>query len=534
MERCAEAAAYWWTDHHSGAALATLAVCLLLTTVSCRYPHRQEPRRGRNAQRRSGVPRAERHLLRRLDAASRGLTTGVRAKIKLRWIRDHCLRNNHHHHHRHRCDQSDEVDVLGGALWFRFHVGADFAALQSVPETSGGGATTAELVAWALQPLAAQSDDISMLTGRCIDAILALDADTLPEVVVRILVDEVLGQHSSNQRLGSKIRSYLGFLNVLKQHETVGLVRVARIVLPHPLPRRSAAGRRFLERLDEARNDMLVRASLPRIYTNLGIYGKASALLQEAATADAYLRTAGRDDGRLLVAVETWINDIHHLMTSMEQGLVTFPRQFRKQALLCLSKSLVENRSSNVEDEDDVIFDRVEALSRVATHLHACNVWTEALDCLEQARDLLRPLFARCCTNVANSLWYLGIVYGTRNERDIGLRCLSYAKDLNKEPSADTLSKVLREVIQPFLLVTVDDNVTRTRSQRHPSVVDKGMVFSINQLRRTLRQIVPLLKTLANTLSAMAVRVEAKLARLLTKILVLAETLASPVDGDSW
>lgn len=517
MDVLAKAIASYLTVHSAGVCAGGVVASLYIMQRILRRNHKNKNERtiSCNAH--------DRMRLQRLDASSRGLTVAVNDTIKLQWIRDIFFWNSNNND---LCNNDALIEYLGGVLWFRFHVGADFTAPQSsLPVVM----RCPELLEWAFGPLLSKSNELFAAVMESMEAIMSLKMDAFPERVLLILLDEVLEAHGGQQHL-SRIRGYLGFLNVLEFLETSGMVRVVFI-----LPSRSRRGplneHLFIDRLEkEAGTNTLVLASLPRILTNLRFYSKAVTLLQDSATADAYLSSSSKNHTCTLFAVQSWIDDARHLTESMEFALVGPPSDFLKISLTCMSKSLLMKQCAIDNEDDDVILDLAAAYFTIGVHLSELNARKEALVWLEQASHFLQRLFTRCCFGIANGLWYLGIVCGTRRDDKVGLQCLSFSKDLQKNPCARTLLRVLLEVVQPCLLI-MDDRVDSADTRRGGKPdFDKGMEFTIDQLQRQIRQIVNPAGNLANTLNAIAIRVddpEAELARQLSEIRRLAEKLSS-------
>lgn len=452
-----------------------------------------------------------------LDISSRGLTMTVDHAVKVKWIRSMSFWNREQH------DVNSIIEFLGGVLWFRFHVRGDYGAMTTLPETM----RCTDLLTWSLGPTSLKLNDHYGVVSDCIHALLALNIEVLPERVIHILLEQVLEECGRIQQF-TRIRGSLYLLNILKHHEAFGMVQVGFVL---PSTSRTRANKKFIERLaSETIGDPIILASLPRIYTNLCLYGKAMNLLQDPITANAYL--CANSMTNLLCSVTTWLDDCQNLIASMRHGLVPFPDEFLILSLTCLSQSLIEHhpkKLGNEEKEEMLLVDKADAFVTLATSLNQCrHAWQEALGCLTVTKDILEPLLTRCYFRIAESTWYLRILYVARGDKKTGLRCLSVTKDLTKDPGPQTLLEILRNVVQPCLL-RFADSARLTESQGHKPAIDRGMEFSINQLRSQLGKTVHPSRCLSKTLNAISMQVddqEAEFARRLSEISTLAEKLS--------
>ena len=424
--------------------------------------------------------RRRRVLLDRLAESSRGLTAALLlwndddgVVVLVEWIEKLASSK--------RCrNQKAVIDFIGGAFWFRFHVVGDYQ-LQLTAASKKEDCDA--LLQWTLELM--PPFNLYALTKCCIEAILALDADVLPAKVVELLLEEVVllsyyqhHQHEEEEtpsdcpasmrirECSQRIQCYMTFLNLLKRsdddHE--GLVRVSDACSifsfpPHqhhlPLFRRQ----RFVERLFAAAaaddsNPLILRAFLPRICTNLRFYQRAQRLLKDSATAQAYcclaagmsttttIASGGRSrSGVLLTAAQKWIQDAEYLATSMQEGLVFVPKDFRAGTLCCMVDCLVQRAAAvavtAAPGEDDNHHD-LRSLSLSGPQGEEWNDCLAAADafcllassnlpltsssssgsasmdaalaCLEHASNIMMRLFTNSCFGIAQATWYVGIV----------------------------------------------------------------------------------------------------------------------------
>jgi hypothetical protein len=440
--------------------------------------------------------------LKLLDCSSRGLTAIVSDAVKLQWIRSLILWNKSPNGE--RPDVESWIRLLGGAIWFRFHVTLDCTTMAddghaiSLPASM----TCHELLRWAFgqsphdSPCPASmwcNKDIYALVVASVDALVAIGLAALDEVVVEMLLQTLVEwkerENSHDLELNClRVRQLIGYLRFLHALAYPGGDRltVLRIRCLSWQPQRSRNCQQstilfgtsrndwqpFLERLERhverptgnGDGSHVVRC-LARMYTNLGLHAKAIALWAEtAAIWSSYASPSPQIEISQIrsnaLNVQAWIADGVYIMESMNSGLACPDSMRWKNSLVRMSQTLSEQRLTSTLSQTggkdiSMCLDWADSLTALASYLLHCGAWSEALQCWDQTRDLLEPCLTRCCLNVSARLWYVGIAFGARiNTKELGALCLIMSKQLSKTPSTNVLCETLQLVMyQPMALL---------------------------------------------------------------------------------
>jgi hypothetical protein len=428
--------------------------------------------------------------LKLLDCSSRGLTVLVNDAVKLQWIRSLILFNKSPNGQ--RPDVDSWIRLLGGAIWFRFHVTLDNTTMEDGhPTTLPASMTCQELLKWAFgQPpydsvcptSMWSNNELHALVVASVDTLVAIGLATLDEAVVEILLQSLVERKEwecSNEQLYHRVTQlmgYLRFFNVLAcpDGDRSTLLRIECLSWrPRNCQTWSGTSRSdwepFLHHLQRHAEDTtfaatangdgaLVVPCLARMYTNLGWHTKAFQLWADtAAIWSSYAsrpRTEKSQIESTVLNVQAWIADGVYIMESMSSGLACPDSRWWKQSIVRMSQFLIEQSQTSAllsktrGPDISACLDWADSLTTLATYLLRCGAWSEALQCWDHTRDLLEPCLTRCCLNVSARLWYVGIVLGARiNTNELGGQCLIVSKQLSKTPSPKVLCETLQFVM---------------------------------------------------------------------------------------